>query len=115
VTPDELRSMVATMRELGVTECDGIRLASSSGALSGARPGVLSGAERHWPSESPTDFADRMRTMQANGPGKPPAPGTPAADMVAGILISDEDSIAPEDQAEVEAFERWQRTGQVDG
>lgn len=74
VKPKELELMVATMRRLGVIECDGIRL--------GPDPKAAKAAPREAPTEKPETLAERQhRIMFAHTSYRPPLPPARESDV----------------------------------
>ena len=120
----ELRAYMEFMKETGATrvkvgdvEIDMSRPGSAPlfiPAWEGGGLGLPPGAAAPGARLDAAEFAAEMRARHA-AVATTPAPGSPAADMVAGIVLDDENALRPEDQAEVDAYERWVRTGQHDG
>jgi hypothetical protein len=98
VTPEELKALVAAAREMGVTS---FRSGDVELTLGFATQPVVSAAPPM--GETPEQFSDRMRRANA----APAIPSSIAADAVSGALTADE--LAPKDQEEVDAYEKWVR------
>jgi hypothetical protein len=109
----ELRHIVEFMRDAGLVRLRQgdveLEMACARSAVEPQRPAatpVIAAVP-----ETPHQFAERMRSQYAA------VASSPVAAMVEeqlGIALSgDDDALAPEDAAEVDAFEKWQRTGKI--
>lgn len=103
MTPDEIIILMRAMRETGATRLvvGDLRVTMQASGAEHRASDTYARQERSFtpsPARSPEEA------------GAVPAPAT-LAEALASIVLDDEPPLTPAEQAEVDAFERWQRGG----